>query len=59
MQTYSPHARYSVVTGMADGWRVENMAVSYDWESAAVAAERNGRPDWARWLRTGRADTPT
>jgi hypothetical protein len=29
-------------------------AVPYDWEAAAAQAERNGRPDWAHALRTGR-----
>jgi len=31
------------------------IAIPYDFESAAEAAERNGRQDWAFRLRTGRA----
>lgn len=55
METGTPHARYSVVSGSERGWRVENVAVPYDWEWAAGVALENGRPDWAEWLRTGRA----
>jgi predicted phosphodiesterase len=55
METGTPHARYSIVSRCNKDWRVENIAVAYDWETAAARAERNGRPDWARWLRTGKA----
>jgi hypothetical protein len=55
METGTPHARYSIVSRNEEGWRVENIAVPYDWEAAAAAAVENGRPDWAEWLRTGRA----
>jgi putative phosphoesterase len=55
MQTGTPHARYSIVSGAQAQWRVENVAVPYDWDSAATTAQANGRPDWAEWLRTGRA----
>lgn len=26
----------------------------FDWEKAAKVAGKNGRPDWERWLLTGR-----
>ncbi|MBN2433317.1 MAG: metallophosphoesterase family protein [Acidobacteria bacterium] len=55
MAAGSPHARYAVVTGTPIGRRVELVAVPYDWVAAARTAEQNGRPDWARWLRTGEA----
>lgn len=60
MEAGSPHARYAVLEeviseGAVAGWTVEQHAVPYDWEAAAREAERNGRPDWAVWLRTGRA----
>jgi putative phosphoesterase len=55
MEAGSPHARYAIVTRSDDNWQVEHLAVTYDWESAARLAERNGRSDWAEWLRTGRA----
>jgi predicted phosphodiesterase len=51
MESGSPHARYAVVSGPD----VEHIALEYDHSAAADCAARNGRPDWARWLRTGRA----
>ncbi|MGO1068371.1 metallophosphoesterase family protein [Lysobacter sp. CA199] len=51
----SPQARYAIVERGRDGeWRVEFVAVDYDWNAAAELALRNGRPDWARALATGR-----
>lgn len=58
----SPHARYAVVERLpaqagkrlGSGWAVSFHAVPYDHEAMACVAERNGRPDWARALRTGR-----
>jgi len=55
MEAGSPHARYSIISRTEIGWRVENIAVPYDWESAAKKAFKNGRPDWAEWLKRGRA----
>jgi predicted phosphodiesterase len=55
MEAGSPHARYAIVVRSGDSWQVEHRAVVYKWESAAQLAEQNGRPDWAAWLRTGRA----
>ena len=49
----SPHARYAVLERQEGGWRAEFVLVSYDHESAAAQARRNGRPDWASALRTG------
>jgi len=53
MQNGSPYARFSIVSGGAVRWHVENIAVTYDWGKAARVAEQNDRPDWAAWLRTG------
>lgn len=55
MATRSPHARFSILSGEGMEWSVEPVAVAYDWEAAAKAAEERGRPDWAAWLRTGKA----
>lgn len=55
METCTPHARYSIISKNEGGWRVENIAVPYDWDWAAGEAMKNGRPDWAEWLKTGRA----
>jgi predicted phosphodiesterase len=55
MESGSPHARYASITRAAAGWDVEHHLVDYDWHRAAGIAERSGRSDWAKWLRTGRA----
>lgn len=55
VESGSPHARYAVVEKRDGRWSVELIAVAYDWERAARDAEANGRGDWARALRTGRA----
>jgi predicted phosphodiesterase len=50
----APHARWALVERRPAGWQVTHHAVPYDWEAAAVQAERNGRAGWAFALRTGR-----
>jgi putative phosphoesterase len=55
MKAGSPHARYAIVTRSGDSWQIQQRSVVYEWEAAADMAERNGRRDWAVWLRTGRA----
>ena len=55
MQTGSPHARYAVIQRSANSWDASIVKVPYDWMDAAGLATANGRPDWAVWLRTGRA----
>jgi putative phosphoesterase len=54
METGSPRARYAIVERRETAWNVELIAIDYDFESAAQAAESNGRPDWGYRLRTGR-----
>ena len=49
----SPHARYAWVESTSTGWQVTLREVAYNWESAAMQAERHGRGDWADALRTG------
>lgn len=55
MESFTPHARYSVLTFSNSLVDVNQIAVSYDYETAAAVAEKNKRPDWAKWIRTGRA----
>ena len=50
----SPQARYALIERGADGWQVQLRAIDYDWEAAALQAQRHGRLDWAHALRTGR-----
>jgi predicted phosphodiesterase len=53
METGSPHARYAILSMLSSGWNVEHVEVTYNYKRAAECAERNGRSDWAVWLRTG------
>jgi predicted phosphodiesterase len=56
MQSYSPHAKYCLVTTEDALVRtVEFISLHYDWQQAARQAETLHRPDWAKALRTGRA----
>jgi putative phosphoesterase len=54
MEAGTPHARYAILEPGAHGWSVTHVALAYDWESAARAAERRDRPEWAYALRHGR-----
>ncbi|MCP4724688.1 MAG: metallophosphoesterase family protein [bacterium] len=55
METGTPHARYCIIQIENRGVRFEHISVPYDWETASITAEKNGRKDWAFWLKTGRA----
>ena len=55
MEAGSPHARYVLITRGSQGWEIEQVLVPYPWKEAAARARRNGRPDWAKWIETGRA----
>jgi putative phosphoesterase len=50
----SPHARYAMLESSSGRWSANLLAVSYDWDTAALLAETRGRNDWGRALRTGR-----
>jgi predicted phosphodiesterase len=54
----SPHARYALLEQAATGWRVELIAVPYDWAAASRRAAEHGRPDWARALASGFVEAP-
>lgn len=55
MEAGSPEARYALVEVSGKTVRVSQIAVPYDYEAAARAAESEGFRDWARALRTGYA----
>lgn len=55
MESGSPHARYAAMQRRGGSWQVELIHVPYAWEHAAQVAAAHGRPDWAQWLRSGRA----
>jgi putative phosphoesterase len=54
IENFSPKARYCIID-LERNINIEQIAISYDYENAALAAEQNKREDWAKWLRTGRA----
>jgi len=51
----TPHARYALLSTRGRRRDIQSVAVPYPWETAAAAALDFGRPDWAVWLRSGRA----
>ncbi|MGD8320035.1 MAG: metallophosphoesterase family protein [Gemmatimonadota bacterium] len=55
MEAGTPHARWAVLERIDAGWKIELRVTPYDVTPAVEAARRNGRPDWARWIETGRA----
>jgi predicted phosphodiesterase len=54
MEAGAPHARYAFLERLADGWTAEPRAVPYNFEEAALQAERAGRDAVAFSIRTGR-----
>jgi putative phosphoesterase len=53
METGSPHARYAVIDREKDSWRVNLLAVEYDWSAASEDARKGNRPDWAHAIASG------
>ena len=49
----SPHARYAVAERTPAGWILDFVAIPYEWDKAARLAQKRGREDWVRALRTG------
>ncbi|QWU13341.1 phosphoesterase, MJ0936 family [Paenibacillus sophorae] len=56
MESGTPCASFCMVRRTeGTGWNVEHKLIPYDWNKAADIAERNGRPDYAIAIRSGRA----
>ncbi len=49
----SPHARYAIAERRGTTWRVDLLAVEYDWGAVATQATSNGRADYARAFAEG------
>jgi predicted phosphodiesterase len=49
----SPHARYLLLDQRGSSWEAVMRVLEYDWERAALLADKGERPDWAHALRTG------
>jgi predicted phosphodiesterase len=54
MQTFSPHACYSILEKNSHGWNVSLERVAYDHHAASEYARQMGRDDWAQGIATGR-----
>jgi len=54
MENFSPHARYSVIMYSNHSFKINQIAVPYEYEIPALIAIKNGFLDWSRWLETGR-----
>ena len=54
MENYSAHARYSIISFFENDINVEQIILSYDYEMPAIIAEKNGYPDWSKWIKFGR-----
>ena len=55
IENFSSHAKYTIISFADKLKKAYNISVSYDFEQAAKAAEKNNRNDWAKWIRTGMA----
>jgi putative phosphoesterase len=53
MEAGSPHARYAVMTKTQSSWNFQEKMLTYDWDTAAREAAKNGRKAWARSLKHG------
>jgi predicted phosphodiesterase len=53
MATGAAHAHYTRIYKNDGNWIIRDIAVAYDWQAARRQAQKQGRPDWARWLTTG------
>lgn len=53
IENFSNHAKYALVEFYDESLICKQISISYDFEKAAICAEKNNRPDWAKWLRTG------
>jgi len=54
METGSPNACYVLIEIKDELADMKVFKVPYNFEAAAEFAEKNGRPDWASWIRTGK-----
>ncbi|MEO1400439.1 MAG: metallophosphoesterase family protein [Cyanobacteria bacterium J06635_1] len=58
MQNYSPLASYAILEKHEDAWQASLLKIPYDVDLAVAQARRQGREDWAYWLKTGRVVKP-
>ncbi len=54
VENLTNHARYCIADLSDHDCMVEQVSVPYDFNKAVKCAIKNNRPDWAKWLKTGR-----
>jgi len=54
METYSPYAKYVIITCKQSGRIVEYISAAYDRNKASEQATGNNKNDWARAIETRR-----
>jgi predicted phosphodiesterase len=54
IENFTNFARYSLVDLNEGNISIDQVAVPYDTDKAVRCALKNNRPDWAKWLKTGR-----
>ncbi|MEI6456595.1 MAG: metallophosphoesterase family protein [bacterium] len=54
IENFCNFARYSLVDLNEGKISIDQVAVPYDTDKAVCCALKNNRPDWAKWLKTGR-----
>ena len=56
MQSFSPHATYTIVEKVDFGWNVQHIKVAYDYQRAANESKKISGHNWAKYLETGRSE---
>ncbi|WP_379354249.1 MULTISPECIES: metallophosphoesterase family protein [unclassified Paenibacillus] len=54
MEAFTPHARYAIATQTKQSWVIDQVMVPYDYELAALQADKNNRTDYSHAIRYGR-----
>ena len=54
MESMTPHAKYAIVHVTGSQVNIEQVQVTYDWQTASETARSNGNPNWAEFLLHGR-----
>lgn len=55
IENFHNNAQYSIAELIGDEISVEQISIPYDYSKAVKCALKNNRPDWAKWINTGRA----
>lgn len=53
VETNNPYAKYAIITQKNKQFTIEQIYLSYDWNTASEQAKKNKRNDWAKWIKKG------